>query len=305
MLPTCPLDLGTGVPGETLRARVPVHNLGNHPLVIESIKATCGGCSSLRLEKTVIEPGESVDLEIEAYLREERKEVRFQIRIQSNDPSLPIAAYEVYARVLPILEATPEEIWFGQLTAGGQRKEILIRWPDGRQINAPQDIEVSAVRGLVRVVEVRTVEQPMSALAISVEPEPDLEPGEFVDRLLIRPRGSSRELVVPVSGYIASRISVSPSELYLGVVTLGGTPMKRSVLVRRTDGDPLPAPTQVLTPNGVKVTELTQDHLCTQTRRFLVTIDPASVAPELDDHVVLDFGDLGQTRIHIVGVVRR
>jgi len=81
-----------------------VRNIGQKPLVVDSVSTSCG-CTSATLEPMTIDPGETANLHIEldsgAHGDELTGPLIRQVFIASNDPQQPEAQVELSVDILP------------------------------------------------------------------------------------------------------------------------------------------------------------------------------------------------------------
>lgn len=102
-LETTNLSLGDVVNGDIASHEVVVRNLGNEPLIVESVSTSCG-CTTATLEPLTIDPGASGVLHIEvdsgAHGPELIGPLVRQVFITSNDPQQPEAQVELTVNIL-------------------------------------------------------------------------------------------------------------------------------------------------------------------------------------------------------------
>ncbi len=237
LTPQATLDLGQGMPGETLTAALTLKNTGGNPLRIERVEAGCA-CSSLHLASPVVAPGEETSLEVSARLRPGQPSLSFPVQITSNDPASPVTVCLVRAALGPAaLRADPAAVSFGEVatgTAPTRRVRILDAeghtWPAGR----PLTVEVGD--GLVQAQTVSVKGSGGSAMALEVRLRSNLPLGPFHDALTLRPANGRSSIVVPIEGRVVPLLLVSPTSLYFGDIAPTAGLLRRYVMVRRTDG---------------------------------------------------------------------
>ena len=138
-------------------------NTGDAELEIKRVKGTCG-CTTGKLEKTSLEPGESTSLTIQFLPATYDGLVSKAIKIASNDPDSKISTITFTATVWPFLQVTP------------------------KIIELEFDAEAGVYTGTTRVVELRnmgekslklkTIDQKGMALDIEGEMDIVFEPGD-------------------------------------------------------------------------------------------------------------------------------
>ena len=138
-------------------------NTGDAELEIKRVKGTCG-CTTGKLEKKMLEPGESTSLTIQFLPATYDGLISKAIKIASNDPDSKISTITFTATVWPFLQVTP------------------------KIIELEFDAEAGVYTGTTRVVELRnmgekalklkTIDQKGMALDIEGEMDVVFEPGD-------------------------------------------------------------------------------------------------------------------------------
>jgi hypothetical protein len=94
-------DFGKVPPDEIQETHVTVQNKGTKPLVIKSVRASCG-CTAANTGEDTIPPGESTDLRVTydpTYDNDAGKQITRQVIIESNDPAAPTVEFTIRADV--------------------------------------------------------------------------------------------------------------------------------------------------------------------------------------------------------------
>ena len=142
---------------------VNLSNTGDAELEIKRVKGTCG-CTTGKLEKPSLDPGESTSLTIQFLPATYDGLVSKAVKIASNDPASKISTITFTATVCPFLQVTP------------------------KIIELEFDAEAGVYTGTTRVVELRnmgekelklkTIDQKGMALDIEGEMDVGFEPGD-------------------------------------------------------------------------------------------------------------------------------
>jgi len=142
---------------------VTLTNTGDAELEIKRVKGTCG-CTTGKLEKKTLEPGESTSLTIQFLPATYDGLISKAVKIASNDPDSKISTITFTATVWPFLRVTP------------------------KIIELEFDAEAGVYTGTTRVVELRnmgekelklkTIDQKGMALDIEGEMDVVFEPGD-------------------------------------------------------------------------------------------------------------------------------
>lgn len=95
-------DFGDVPPDEVQETTVTVENKGTKPLVIKSVRASCG-CTAANMGEDTIPPGGSTQLRVTydpTYNNDAGKQITRQVIIESNDPAAPVVEFTLRANVL-------------------------------------------------------------------------------------------------------------------------------------------------------------------------------------------------------------
>lgn len=94
-------DFGKVPPDEVVETKIKVENKGTKPLVIKSVRASCG-CTAANTGEDTIPPGESTELRVTydpTYNNDAGKQITRQVMIESNDPAAPVVEFTIRADV--------------------------------------------------------------------------------------------------------------------------------------------------------------------------------------------------------------
>jgi hypothetical protein len=268
------LDLGAGIPGETLAGSIPIKNDGNEPLVIKNVQATCG-CSTFALPKREIAPGESVEMEMGVSLRAEGEQIHVEVSLHSNDPTTPIATCDVFARVIPIMRSDPELIQFGTISRGAEPECVVKLFdPNGQPWPFDKPVDVKSLRGLATVSKEIASFGQGEGQALRVKLLSDLPNGDLTDVLRISPAGSPRAINIPIKGQVIPRILAVPSSLYLSVAIDEHAQIKRPIVLRDNTGKSLGRLLRTNSPDGITVSHPDPKSAAGDTMRLNLIFDP-------------------------------
>lgn len=109
-----------------------VHNRGDRPLVITSVRTSCG-CTAAMMESSVIEPNGAGNLRVNFSPRGAKGSVTRTITIASNDPQTPNVQLSVSAEQVPPEEALPQP----EIKRTHERKEKLVFTGDCAKCHLP------------------------------------------------------------------------------------------------------------------------------------------------------------------------
>jgi hypothetical protein len=95
-------DFGDVAPDEMQETHVRVENKGTQPLVIKSVRGSCG-CTVANVGEDTVAPGEATDLRVTydpTYNNDAGKQITRQVLIETNDPAAPTVEFTIRANVL-------------------------------------------------------------------------------------------------------------------------------------------------------------------------------------------------------------
>ena len=143
------IDFGEVYAHEELKQVVQVTNIGNEPLVISDLCASCS-CVETELLKKEIPPKENAELEVglllDHYLA---NSVDGKVYLHSNDPTSTLHEIGVFAELLPEYVVEPEQLDFGGVKRGRSHAMSLLVRQTGREelilerVETPPELSVS------------------------------------------------------------------------------------------------------------------------------------------------------------------
>ncbi|MFQ5594594.1 MAG: DUF1573 domain-containing protein [Anaerolineae bacterium] len=94
-------DFGQVPPDEVQETHIVLENKGTQPLVIKSVRASCG-CTAANTGEDSVPPGENTDLLVTydpTYNNDAGKQITRQVIIETNDPAAPVVEFTIKADV--------------------------------------------------------------------------------------------------------------------------------------------------------------------------------------------------------------
>ena len=120
-------DFGTVRRDSILHYRVGFENAGNGDLLLRHPRKTCGGCSSLRLSRNRVAPGERAFLETRLTAGPKPGPQRRKLLLETNDPATsPVLTLEMEWTVRAYVRASPEKVQFGNVLYGRPHHKRLL-----------------------------------------------------------------------------------------------------------------------------------------------------------------------------------
>lgn len=102
--------------GATVTHSLTIRNAGNKDLLIDSVKASCG-CTSGRLLKSRLSPGETTTIVVTLVPEYEKGEKVYSFFLLTNDPKQRVYRVGVKANVVEILNVNPEQLVFDNVVS--------------------------------------------------------------------------------------------------------------------------------------------------------------------------------------------
>ena len=260
-LPQYGLDLGVGKPNETLSGTFDLWNAGEEPLEY-SISATCG-CTQLEPAQGEIPPHSSADILIAVQLASAGTERHVTLQVQTNDPAAKRVTYQVSASCPSIVDVEPRNIDFGRLRPG-ERKSQRLRIRGGNPANLkPGEITWSCNSSLFEIHQVNS-EHADHVLELQVT---WLGQGpEEVTRAELEVQHADGSAFVDLQAAVVGELVFAP-RIIVWNAQLSDRKREATLLVWRSDGQPLGKLSECRAPDGVTVTE--ESHSPTLMRRTL------------------------------------
>lgn len=94
-------DFGKVAPDEIVETNIAVENKGAKPLVIKSVRGSCG-CTVANTGEDTVLPGESTELRVTydpTYNNDAGKQITRQVIVETNDPAAPVVEFTIRADV--------------------------------------------------------------------------------------------------------------------------------------------------------------------------------------------------------------
>lgn len=206
-----------------------LRNDGDAALTIRQVRASCG-CTTTRLERQTLPPGEATELKAVFNVRGRRGPQRKAIHVESDDPATPVLDLSLAADVRRALETDVSGVYFGQMRPGeAVSRNVRVTAGEGRAFRL-----LSATYGALPL----TVELPAEAAAahdVRVQYKGGSETGMggvFGELILRTDMPGFETLNLPVSGYLMPDVAVLPAEMAVRETERGWETLTRLLIVR-------------------------------------------------------------------------
>jgi hypothetical protein len=241
-------DFGIVMGEQSLVCKFTFKNRGSQKLVINAINTGCG-CTVAKLAKQEFEPNEGDTVEITYNPKGAGKQQR-TIQVSSNDAQQPNMQLTISAQVVPLIEARPNTVQFGQVSIGEARTVQLVvvsRDPElkitGIESNGPEIVAEVAPAGTKPEV---MVEPELPGIAVINVTLKDSAPVGRVLRMLTikamaaKDKGGTQEVQeIKVNSFAAVKgeLTINPQLLRVPPVAANGD-ISRDAIITRKDNKP-------------------------------------------------------------------
>ena len=179
-------DFGTVRQGTKVEHLFTIHNTGNDPLIIKSVRPSCG-CTAATVSSSVIPAGKKGVIKASFNSANFSGVVHKAVAVETNDPATPFVTLTIKGTVVTELQVEPAQLNFGQVHVDATVKSSLHLTNRG-----------------TRMLTIKSVTSTLPFVVITPG-KTSLKPGESSTiHLTIHPRSGDRML----SGYIRLLIDV-------------------------------------------------------------------------------------------------
>ncbi|RMF70890.1 MAG: DUF1573 domain-containing protein [Planctomycetota bacterium] len=234
-LSTAEWDFGEKWYGEPCETEITLKNVGDAPLRITKVTSSCG-CTVAKPKSAatwnglVLKPGEGETMKLSYNTKKLRAKVSQTVTVQTNDPLNPTVQIMVKGSIKQVfsmkpaeritftgLDRTSEQTKSLTLTSNLEDEKVSLKLKELPE-NVPFDVKLEAVEEGV-------------SYKLTVTTKPPLKLGSnAIAVTLLTDHPKFKTVTVPVSAYIAPRVQISPSILY--VPRQGSASIQRYVRLR-------------------------------------------------------------------------
>ena len=277
-------DFGVIVEGQKVDAVFKVKNIGGADLDLQRIVAGCG-CIVAELSKSIVTPGESVDVKVAfdstGYSGTQRK----GIRIFSGDRNAPFVTAFLKGEVKPEVSVAPARVVFDQLQPddqGRRSQEVELTLSQAKSgalefgsiVSSSPKITAEALSQTGQVLRIRVAVGQVPAI------------GEYRERIVVGLKGGIRRSVnIPVVLRAEGHLRVRPQVVSFGLIE-GEQPLVREVVVTNLESEPSQLTIENLNEPGISA-ELGEVE---PGKKFKVriTVAPSEIGRVLKSNLVLN-----------------
>lgn len=234
-------DFGQKWYGEKCENEVTIKNEGNFDLTITNIRTSCG-CTLAKpksggvWQNKVLKPGESDSMQLSYNTKKAATKVSQTVTIESNDPSTPSFQFLVKGEVRHICKMEPgDRITFPRIDKDKETSQGITLTS---QTDKPLDLKLEPLPENAKFKAELVAEESGKKWNLKVTTKPPLEVGSNVLDIKIATGATEMPTItVPVSSYVAARVSVTPAKLFASAKI--STPIQRSLRVNYPPDKPI------------------------------------------------------------------
>lgn len=206
------VDYGKVWSGEKAEKPVTIKNVGEAPLKILRVRASCG-CTAAKPTKEILQPGETDILTVTYNTKKPAKTINQTVTLETNDPDQPTVRIPVRGEVNQLFEAAPTNmISFGRISVDSvDTKEIELT----NSYNEKVKLELQPVADNFIKVELIEVEPGMK-YKLKATTVPPLRQGGLSSNIVLKTSlDAAPTLDYRVNGFVQPPVSLYPNSIYL------------------------------------------------------------------------------------------
>lgn len=239
-------DFGLVMDKQELKCTFTFRNAGTQMLIVEKVNTGCG-CTVANMPKQQFAPGETGSIEI-TYNPKGTGNQNRSIQVMTNDAKQRVTTVAINAHVLPLIEARPSTIQFGQVVCGQERKVELVVVSRDPQMK----IESITTNGPEITAKEMPGREPVQLIeaelpgrkVIEVTLSPDAPPGRVLKMITIKATAAksdgqpeTHELRVNAFAAIKGELSVQPPFIRVRPLAVREA-FDREAIITREGGQP-------------------------------------------------------------------
>ncbi len=195
-------------------------NTGNADLKIDHLQSSCS-CTGALISSKVVPPGGSGEIKVSFSSKSFQGEIKRSVQVFSNDPDKGTYILNIKSNVRAFIEANPNNVDFGSLKNGETvSRKIAVK----NLTNEPLTIkEVKTDLKDIKIGEFEKEINPNEETTINLTLTSSSSPGNFFGNIEITTsQHSDRKLIVAATGKVLGDITLTPDNIYFGIVKKGG-----------------------------------------------------------------------------------
>lgn len=132
------VNVGEVQSGQIVQVEFPFKNMGDQPLEIKSVSASCG-CTQPKAKQNILQPGESSAIEAKFTVPMTGADFNKPIAVMCNDPANREVKLSIVGKAIQVVTLTPASISIETMMTGSRREETVLVTPtnpDGFSIDS-------------------------------------------------------------------------------------------------------------------------------------------------------------------------
>lgn len=221
-------DFGFAGHMQTLTHIFKLKNVGKQPVMIKEIKPSCA-CAAVLLSKKEVLPNQNAEIEVKLDTLYRRGRLTANVKVHTNDPDTPIVYFTITGVIAGVARVVPNNLHLKNIGKTEKiQRTIDIYDPGDSRLRVKKVTSSSPYI----TANIQPIYKDRLAAKVLVTVKPGLPIGELDEKLIILTEGYKYpNIEMLVKGKVVGKLSISPSQYFLGFVKKGSV-TKRVVRLR-------------------------------------------------------------------------
>ena len=208
-------SFGTIAQGTVVEHAFEVFNKGDQPLIVTSVKTTCG-CTAAVPPGGAIPPGLSAPVTVSFDSTGFSGQKEKTVRIYTNDPNNSELQVSVSGVIESGIEFSPKRVQIGEVRKSDRKMTRLVYVSVSEKLSQ----KIKSVSSLSDAIEVKNQQISSDGGQFELEVDPSKLDGVFMERIIVTAIEESKEIpyVLPVYGKVIGSLIVEPKIVAFGVI---------------------------------------------------------------------------------------
>ncbi len=228
-------DFGTVAQGTVIEHAFEIQNKGDQPLVVTSVKTTCG-CTAAVPPGGAIQPGLSAPVTVSFDSTGFSGPREKTVRIYTNDPETSELQVSVQGTIQNGIEFSPKRVQIGEIRKSDRKMTRLVYVSTNEKLNQ----KIKSVSSLSDAVQIKNDQIAETGGQFQVEIDPSKLDGVFMERVVVTVLDENKELpyVLPVYGKVVGSLIIEPKIVAFGMLDPNSsTPVVKQVKIASPSAD--------------------------------------------------------------------
>jgi hypothetical protein len=291
-------NFGTVLQGVAVRHSFIIENTGDVPLIIQSVRASCG-CTSATAANTQVLPkqkGEVVAI-FDTTGFDGYKEK--SIRVFTNDPEQSETVLTLKGYVEGTVVINPKRIQFGEVShqalSAHSTRSVSV------SVKTLSDLKITGFRASSDLIFIANGKSNGKSLSFDVGISPNTPTGSLNERIFIEmtsDNGEKNSFVIPVIAVIKSTISIEPKVLSFGLIENNSMPLEKHILLSSRGSVPFSIKNISVSDSSILSYQIEQSTLDSD-YLLSVRLDPRQVKKEVREKLIIKTSMAAQEDIQV------